>query len=470
MSTKNVENLTSRSTLQGSGQVATSGKITQGFGDQTGIHPVPGSEGEPTTNKGGKLLNTFGAPIPDDTIQGNEAEYGQVYEYATPQGHVIEYNDTSSSERIMLRHKSGTGINIGPDGSIIISSKRRVDVVNEDYILSVTGDGKLSFQGNLSLSVTGDFNVDVGGEFKVTSQKKTERVNGPSTTTIYGDEQNIVTGNQSNIVTGGGFVQYLEGLNTIVKGETRYAVEGDFTIANSGVLTMTAQQEIVLTSPEANIAANNLSVFGSTGTIGGDNIIAYVKNIYGTSSTFTAGVTAPTFHGDLDGTAALAVTSDNTNHQNYDDPPGAHGGGGGVGAPVGYSVTDTATDITATAQPTAAIMTDYQTKGSKGVRKVVIDPDNIIKNNINLTTKTGGVTNKELDGAQIRAKLRDPAHRNNSEFITYALSQGLLSPDYAKTSPPNISSIEDTSNIVIQGQTTMGSPSLALTSKRIRAV
>ncbi len=67
------------------------------------------------------------------------------------------------------------------------------------------------------------------------------------------------------------------------------------------------------------------------------------------------------------------------------------------------------------------------------------------------------MTNKELDGAQIRAKLRDPAHRNNSEFITYALSQGLLSPDYAKTSPPNISSIEDTSNIVIQGQTTMGS-------------
>ena len=52
----------------------------------------------------------------------------------------------------MLRHANGTGINIGPDGSIIVSSKRRVDVVNENYNLSVTGDGNLSFQGNFLFS------------------------------------------------------------------------------------------------------------------------------------------------------------------------------------------------------------------------------------------------------------------------------------------------------------------------------
>lgn len=466
MSTRNVEGLVNRTTTQGSGPVQTAGRIESGIGDQTGIHPAPGTEGQPTTNKGGKLLNTFGIEIPDNTIQGNETEYTQVYEHLTPGGHSIEYNDTSGSERIMIRHANGTGINIGPDGSVLISSKRRVDVVNEDYNLSVTGGGKLSFQGNLSLSVSGDLNIDVGGEFNVTSQKKTENINGPSISKIYGDKISTVNGNESNLVTGGGMVQYFNGLNTIVKGDARYAIQGDMTVASSGVLTMTAEQEVVLTSPEANIAATNLSVFGSAGTIGGDNIISYVKNIYGTSGTFTAGVTAPTFHGDLKGTAEQSITSDVTNSQNYADPDP----GGGTGSAAGYTVTNTATDVTATAQPTAALLSDYETKGSKGVKKVNIDPDNIIKNNIDLSSKTAGVTDKQLTAAQVRSKMRDPAHRQNAEFIALMQSQGKLSPEYAKTTPPNVATIVDTTSIVVQGQTPVGSPSQVLTSKRIKAV
>ena len=466
MSTRNVESIVNRTTTQGSGVVKTAGNIASSVGDYTGVHPAPGTEGEPTTNTGGKLLNTFGIEIPDNTIQGNEAEYTQVYETTTPGGHSIEYNDTSGSERIMIRHANGTGINIGPDGSVMVSSKRRVDVVNEDYNLSVTGDGKMSFQGNLTLSVTGDLNIDVGGEFNVSSQKKTELVNGPSVSKVYGDKISTVNGNESNLVTGGGVVQYFDGLNTIIKGDARYAVQGDMLIASSGTLTMTAEQEVVLTSPEANIAATNLSVFGSSGTIGGDNIISYVKNIYGTSATFTDGVTAPTFHGDLKGTAEKSITSDVTNSQNYADPDP----GGGTGSAAGYTVTDTATDTTASAKPTAALLSDYQVKGSKGVKKVTVDPDNIIKNNIDLSSKTAGVTDKQLSAAQVRSKMRDPAHRNNAEFLALMQSEGKLSPEYAKTTPPNVSTIVDTTSIVIQGQTPIGSPSQVLTSKRIKAV
>jgi hypothetical protein len=470
MSTKNVESLVNRTTTQGSGAVQTAGRVESSVGDHTGVYPPPGLENAPATNKGGKLLNTFGAAIPDDTIQGNETEYTQVYEYTTPGGHSIEYNDTSGSERIMLRHANGTGINIGPDGSIIVSSKRRVDVVNENYNLSVTGDGNLSFQGNLSLSVTGDLNLDVGGEFNVTSQKKTETVNGPSVSKVYGDKMSTVNGNESNLVTGGGVVQYFNGLNTIVKGDVRYAVQGNMLVASSGVLTMTAEQEIVLTTPEANIAATNLSIFGDTGTIGGENIIAYVKNIYGVSGDFSARVRAPLFEGDLTGTANQAITADVTNSQNYSDPDTHPGSAGNTGSAQGYTIDDTALDTTATALPTANLLSDYQTKGSKGVKKVTIDPDNVIKNNLDLTVKTGGVSERQLSAAQVRSKMRDPAHRSNAEFIALMQSQGKLSPEYAKTTPPNVSTIIDTSSIVIQGQTPMGSPSSVLTSKRIKAV
>lgn len=474
MSTRNVESLVNRTTTQGSGPVQTAGRVESGVGDHTGVHPAPGTENRATTNRGGKLLNTFGVEIPDNTIQGNEAEYTQVYEYTTPSGHSIEYNDTSGSERIMIRHTDGTGINIGPDGSIIVSSKRRVDVVNEDYNLSVTGDGKLSFQGNLSLSVTGDLNIDVGGAFNVNSQKKVETINGPSISTIYGDDNRTVKGNQSHIITGGGMATFHEGLNTIVKGDARYAVEGDFLVASSGTLTMTAEEEVVMTSPEANIAADNLSVFGDEGTIGGDNIIMYNQNMYTNEHvsakhvTASARVDTPVVYGDLQGTALKSVTSDVTNSQNYADPDP----GGGIGSASGYTAaTDTSSiDTAATAKPTSTLLSDYRTKSSKGVKKVTVDPDNVIKNNIDLSSKTAGVTDKQLTAGQVRAKMRDPAHRNNPEFIALMQSQGKLSPEYAKTSPPNVSTVVDTASIVVQGQTPIGSPSQTLTSKRIKAV
>ena len=94
----------------------------------------------------------------------------------------------------------------------------------------------------------------------------------------------------------------------------------------------------------------------------------------------------------------------------------------------------------------------------------------MIKNNLDLTVKTGGVSERQLSAAQVRSKMRDPAHRSNAEFIALMQSQGKLSPEYAKTTPPNVSTIIDTSSIVIQGQTPMGSPSSVLTSKRIKAV
>ena len=64
--------------------------------------------------------------------------------------------------------------------------------------------------------------------------------------------------------------------------------------------------------------------------------------------------------------------------------------------------------------------------------------------------------------------MRDPAHRANAEFTTQAVSEGNLSPEFANTTPPNISTIEDTSSIIVQGQTPIGSPTPALTSKRIK--
>ena len=464
--TNNIEKAVNREVVQGSGAVQSQGFSQHPFSDNRGATPKASQEQKSVASQGGLLINTYGADIPADTSQGSSSGDQTCYAHVTPAGHVVEYNDTPGSERIMIRHKNGDGINIGPDGSIIISGKRRIDKANEDYFLEVK-NGNLKFEGNLTIDVTGDFNVNVGGEYNVNSTKKTETVNGPYTRTIAGDDIKTVDGNQTNLVTGAGALQYLEGLSTVVKGESRYIVEGPHTEAVSGVLTMTSEAEIVLTSPEANIAADNLSVFGDTGTIGGENIIAYVKNIYGVSGDFSARVRAPLFEGDLTGTANQAITADVTNSQNYSDPDTDPGSAGNTGAAQGYTIDDTERDETETALPTADLLTAYRTQSDKGVRIVKIDPDDVQKNNIDLSKKTAGVTNKALSPDEIRRKMRDPAHRNNAEFTSLMTSEGKLSPEYANTTPPNVQTIQDTDNIIVQGSTVIGNPSPHLTAKRI---
>jgi len=465
--TNNVESVVNREVVQGSGAVHSQGFVKHPFSDNTGTYPKVGKEEKPVTTQGGLLINTYGADVPVDTAQGNAANNTTCYTHTTPAGHTVEYNDTPGSERIMIRHKNGDGINIGPDGSIIISSKRRIDKANEDYFLEVK-NGNLKFEGNLTIDVTGDFNVNVGGEYNVNSTKKTEVVNGPYKRTITGDDIKTVDGNQTNLVTGGGAHQYLEGLSTVVKGDSRYIVEGAHTQAVSKVLTMTAEQEVVLTSPEANIAASNLSVFGDTGTIGGENIIAYVKNIYGVSGDFSARFKAPVFEGDLDGNALTSTTAGTSLHQSYPDGSAAPSTyTPSVGNDPEYPVDDTEIDDTATAKPTSTLLTDYITKSDKGVLIVKVDPDDIQKNNIDLSKKTSGVTNKNSDITQVRRKMRDPAHRDNVEFTTLMLSEGKLSPDYANTSPPNVETVQDTETLIIQGSSVLGNPSPHLTSKRI---
>jgi hypothetical protein len=468
MAVKSVETISKRNNVQGSGQVQTAGLINDGFGDQTGVHPAPGTEGQSTHTAVDKNLSLHGAELPDDFHIGGNKEYGQCYTYVTPGGHIVEYNDTSGSERVMVRHKKGHGIELCPDGSILLTGRRRVEGTDENYSLNVGGDGNLKFT-NLTIDVAQDFNVNVGGEYNVKSADKTEEIKGSSTSTIYGDDSKVVNGNQSNIVTGGGMNQYLEGLNTAVKGDCRYAVEGTLTIASSDTLSMTSEGEVVITAPNTNIAADNLSVFGDTGTFGGENVIAYVKNIYGVSGDFSARFKAPVFEGDLTGTANQAITADVTNSQNYSDPDTDPGSAGNTGSAQGYTIDDTEIDDTATALPTADLLTEYK-KSDRGINEVIIDPDNTIKNNIDASVKTGGVTNVALTPQQTRSKMRDPAHRSNPSFITTQIAEGNLSPDYAKTAPPNVSNVEDTTNITIQGQTVMGTPSTYLTSKKIRAV
>lgn len=489
MSLKNITTITQRKVLQGEGAELSAGQPENAFVDNTASSPRQEAARVSPIARGGSNVDLSGGAIPEGLRLGDVDDIETSYVHQTPSGHIIEYNDTPFNERIMIRHAGGTGINIGPDGSVIISSKTRVDIINGDHQVTVGGDGSMTYKGNLTLKVEGDFNLDVSGDYNVNATNYNHTTYGSEKKTTYSDQTNVVLGNKSEVITGSESQTIKGGSSKFVKGDTIFAVEGLLTMGASGVISFTSEVEIAQSSPDINIAASSLSVFGDTGTIGGENVQMYTQNlraggtvyadvsvdtpkgnitrVAGTSSHYT------TFHGDLNGLAKEATTAGTSLHQSYADGTYVSSSGTGVspgsysvglGSNPGWTISDeTADDLanntTATVKPTSVLLASYLEKGSKGVRKVVVDPEDVIVNTVDLTTKSGGISNRPLGVDDVRAALRDPANRSNSEFISSQIANGTLSPEYAKTSPPSVARTKSASATNVRGGTPMGNVS-----------
>jgi hypothetical protein len=398
-------------------EINSSNIVNKGFGDPSGSFPRKSYLFEQSVNKSnrGRTRNEL---IVGGGNNGNTTElttqleskypYNNVEE--TVSGHVIEFDDTPGGERILIKHRTGSGIELRADGSMLMSTgKNMVQTIAGNSNLIVEGQADMTFDGDLNLKVSGDLNIDVGGNFTVsTGGTKNEITNGSSRETVYGTKGTIVRGSRSDTTLGTVTRSSLGALNEIVKGNYRNSVQGSSIIASKGVLKVTSEGELALTSPNANIAANNLSVFGASGTIGGEGIVQYGKTFYGTS-----------FYGDLVGTAKFAVQADVTNSQSYPS--------GSVGSASGYIATD---DGTETAQPTSDILNDYVNNGGNGVQKIQIDEGDHIKNLIDRTVENEGTSNKPLSTTEVRSILREPKNLGNSNFTGNMVSAGKLSPKF----------------------------------------
>ena len=107
-----------------------------------------------------------GVPLNIEDQRPSEFPFNQVDE--TTSGHVVEYDDTPGGERILIRHRTGAGVEMRADGSVLVSStNNKIEVTGGDQTVIVEGAGNLVYKGNLNLVVTGDYNVDVGGNYNV---------------------------------------------------------------------------------------------------------------------------------------------------------------------------------------------------------------------------------------------------------------------------------------------------------------
>jgi hypothetical protein len=78
----------------------------------------------------------------------------------TRSGHVIEFDDTPESERIRIRHKSGSYFEMNQKGDFIHkASNDSYDIVVKDKIVYIGGDVSLTVKGSVDASISGPVSI-----------------------------------------------------------------------------------------------------------------------------------------------------------------------------------------------------------------------------------------------------------------------------------------------------------------------
>jgi hypothetical protein len=176
-----------------------------GFNDPEGVYPKAGFTGEADTNRlarNEKIEDTIVQTKRDDldqmetaggvgggTVVEPETPYAAAYPYnkvrESESGHIIELDDTKGSERIHIYHKSGTFIEIHPDGSMV----RKVRGDNHEVFIQ---DNNIHVKGNCNITVDGDSSILTKGE-SVIKCENTQIIEG-ETIEIKANSKVIISG------------------------------------------------------------------------------------------------------------------------------------------------------------------------------------------------------------------------------------------------------------------------------------
>ena len=148
----------------------------RGFNDPNGIYPK--YTNEPDVNR--LAVNDPNKPHPSLAIDAAsritgiqaynsewsqpESTYAAVYPYnhvyESESGHTVEFDDTEGAERIHIRHRSGTRLEITANGDQMAITK------GDNYII-IDGDNKVYIQGNSDITVQGNANLRAVGNVGV---------------------------------------------------------------------------------------------------------------------------------------------------------------------------------------------------------------------------------------------------------------------------------------------------------------
>jgi hypothetical protein len=171
-----------------------------------------------------KPTNDFSWTEPESAAN---TDYQPIYPFnnitATPSGHTFEMDDTPTRERVRLQHRSGTFIEMHPNGDEVHK------VYGDGYEITIGGKNvkiqgacNIEIDGTANINIIKDLNLQVGGDFTLdVAGSMYARARGIDGMTLLSDQDMVIHANPDY----GGALR----LNT---GDHLYVV-GDLTVAGS---------------------------------------------------------------------------------------------------------------------------------------------------------------------------------------------------------------------------------------------
>ena len=190
------------------------------------FNPVTAADGSIIAGDDGDLWSQ--PEIPYATVY----PYNKVYE--TESGHIKEYDDTPSNERIHERHRSGTSYEISPSGT-------RTDIIKNDHFTVCTNDNKVSIGGDSDISIDGRHKIYINKSNTLNNHYDIQVGTGANINIQVdsGDVNLVTTTGRINLNSGGDFNLKVGGNFTIdVEGNMTSTIEGSNTENTTGAKTI----------------------------------------------------------------------------------------------------------------------------------------------------------------------------------------------------------------------------------------
>jgi hypothetical protein len=441
--------------------------------------------------KGGDLSVSMDLPIQKASI----FPFNDVRESSS--GHVWEIDDTPGGERILIKHRLGGGIELRADGSFSSSSPgARVTVTGGDDTVIVDGHCNLVYKGDATLTVSGDYNVNVGGNYNL-DVAGSEKVNvrQASRTRIGTNRELVVAGDNDRRIAGYNNSLVLKESISSVKGDNKILTSGELEMCSDDIM-LSAMNECIIRSSYMSTAATSLFMTGATGRIGGEDLhfngkvfAGPLRELSRVNGTDVGGTNNPsldaTFYGTLAGKASEAVTAEFA--QKADRAHSAHFAQGaataayadfastagnlsdgnsfvqgtetthadwlsGAGTAHGISDIIAAHDAniprfkmnhTFIIEPAAFCDTSESTLAALGmgawaIRRVAIDQNNELLNQIKRTDNYDDVFAHTPTTAEIRSEFRNPQNRAKTSLINTLVAEGRLSTTWNSILPDSV--------------------------------
>lgn len=100
----------------------------------------------------------------DSRVGRDESEYPYNKVTQTPSGHLVEIDDTDGVERLRVRHKSGTYVEMYEDGMMQVKTENDMMIASDGNVnMKMTGNFNIQVtNGNLNIKSDGPANIETG--------------------------------------------------------------------------------------------------------------------------------------------------------------------------------------------------------------------------------------------------------------------------------------------------------------------